>query len=138
MVPQKNPKAITDLKKEGGGVPARYDHDHRFNCFLTPSLRLGWQDILMRDFTITPSSSNLYLSLKTKCEIFKWLNKLKIKKNSIKKSCHGSDWTSWHEQIKSKIPRNMICFTYTLSYVTCLVSPVLCHLSRACLLSYVS
>ena len=29
---KKKPKAITVLKKEGGG-PARYDHDHRFNGF---------------------------------------------------------------------------------------------------------
>ena len=36
-IKKKKPKAITVLKKEGGG-PARYDHDHRFNGFLTPSL----------------------------------------------------------------------------------------------------
>ena len=28
---EKKPKAITVLKKERGGGPARYDHDHRFN-----------------------------------------------------------------------------------------------------------
>ena len=32
-VAKKKPKAITVLKKEGGGGPARYDHDHRFNVF---------------------------------------------------------------------------------------------------------
>ena len=34
---QKNLRAITVLKKEGGG-PARYDHDHRFNGFFDASL----------------------------------------------------------------------------------------------------
>ena len=37
---RKKPKAITVLKKEGGGGPARYDHAHRFNgFFFTPSLK---------------------------------------------------------------------------------------------------
>ena len=38
-VQEKKTKAITVIKKEGGGGgPARYDHDHRFNGFFTPSL----------------------------------------------------------------------------------------------------
>ena len=32
---KEKPKAITVLKKEGGG-PARYDYDHRFNGFFYP------------------------------------------------------------------------------------------------------
>ena len=28
-------------QKRGGGGPARYDHDHRFNVFFKPSLSLG-------------------------------------------------------------------------------------------------
>ena len=33
---KKQPKTITVLKKEGGGGPVRYDHDHRFNGFFLP------------------------------------------------------------------------------------------------------
>ena len=33
---KKYSKAITVLQKEGGGGPARYDHDHRFNGFFFP------------------------------------------------------------------------------------------------------
>ena len=33
---KRNLRAITVLKKEGGGSPARYYHDHRFNGFFKP------------------------------------------------------------------------------------------------------
>ena len=35
-------RAITVLKKEGWGGPARYDHDHRFNgfCLSLPKIKI--------------------------------------------------------------------------------------------------
>ena len=41
---KKKPKAITVLKKEGGG-PARYDHDHRFNGFFFDPFPYNWPQL---------------------------------------------------------------------------------------------
>ena len=47
---RKKPKAITELKKEGGG-PARYDHAHRFNVFLPLPLASS-EMLLINKYTI--------------------------------------------------------------------------------------
>ena len=43
---KKNLRAITVLKKEGGG-PARYDHDHRFNGYFFDAFPYiyTWKDL---------------------------------------------------------------------------------------------
>ena len=104
-VAEKSLRAITVLKKEGGG-PARYDHDHRFNVFFF-SLPLnslncsdsgtscGWNFILKIYFT----QNKTMLHMKLSCQRSSLRKPLHLSSVCNRHSRAGGQWASgslWH------------------------------------------